>query len=95
MTEHLCEKKNTYKTNKIKKLKSIGKEIDFKILLPLIKQTVRKIESSKPSEVQTGPAIREDYGSIEKHLVTLKNEAPEFLDLYQLMTNMIIQSKNK
>ncbi len=73
----------------------IRSEIDFKILLPLIKQTVRKIESSKPSEVQTGPAIREDYGSIEKHLVTLKNEAPEFLDLYRLMTNMIIQSKNK
>jgi predicted short-subunit dehydrogenase-like oxidoreductase (DUF2520 family) len=73
----------------------IRSEIDFKILLPLIKQTVRKIESSKPSEVQTGPAIREDHGTIQKHLESLKKEAPEYLDLYQLMTNMIIQSKNK
>ena len=73
----------------------IRSEVDFKILLPLIKQTVRKIELSKPSEAQTGPAIREDYGTIENHLETLKKEAPEYLNLYQLMTNMIIQSKNK
>ena len=42
--------------------------------------------------MQTGPAIRDDQNTIEKHLDFL-NEYPAFQDLYQQLTNSIQQNK--
>ncbi len=53
---------------------TIGKEIAFKagfsfeILTPLIKETISKALDSGPENSQTGPAVRHDQNTIEKHL---------------------------
>ncbi len=64
--------------------------IDFSILLPLIKQTITKLENNKPRAVQTGPAIRKDMTVINKHLNKIEN--PETKQLYSLITKSIINT---
>lgn len=65
--------------------------IDFSLLLPLIRQTVKKIEKHAPKNVQTGPAKRNDKKIIESHLQTLEKNQQE---LYKLITNSIISNND-
>jgi len=68
-----------------------GKKPDIKILLPLIKQTVRNLENNSPSENQTGPAIRGDKKTIKNHLKMLKNKKTEKA-IYKILTRSIQDS---
>jgi predicted short-subunit dehydrogenase-like oxidoreductase (DUF2520 family) len=45
--------------------------LDFKLLHPLIDETVLKIKSMHPKDAQTGPAKRKDMTTIRKHLALL------------------------
>ena len=63
--------------------------IDFKILLPLIKKTITNLEKENPRQVQTGPAKRKDIAVIQEHLDTIKEE--EIRDLYQKISAHIIK----
>ena len=65
------------------------KNIDFKILLPLIRQTITNLERNRPKEVQTGPAKRKDTVIIQEHIATIKEK--EIKELYQKITNNIIK----
>ncbi|VBB43401.1 conserved hypothetical protein [uncultured Paludibacter sp.] len=65
--------------------------LDYKILLPLIKETADKLNYLTPKQAQTGPAIRKDYKTIEKHLKLLKN-TPELKEIYALITNSVINT---
>jgi predicted short-subunit dehydrogenase-like oxidoreductase (DUF2520 family) len=61
--------------------------IPFEILQPLIKETVEKIQSLSPSEAQTGPAVRNDQKTIEKHIDFLTNENQK--EIYKILTKSI------
>lgn len=52
---------------------SQSEKFKFDLLLPLIQQTVKKLEKLSPRDAQTGPAKRGDDEVIEKHLSLLKN----------------------
>ena len=42
---------------------------------------------------QTGPAVRKDFKTIEKHLAILsKNRKKKYIDVYNLITKNIISS---
>lgn len=75
---------------------SIGNDIclehnvPFEILHPLIQETAQKIMKTKPEQVQTGPAIRNDSKTIERHLNILTNTSQQ--DIYKTLTEAI-QSK--
>ncbi len=69
-----------------------NENLNFKMLLPLIRQTVRKIEQNKPIRMQTGPAARKDFGTIKSHLEWLKQHNPKYTRLYELLSNSIIES---
>ncbi|MDQ3048561.1 MAG: F420-dependent NADP oxidoreductase [Bacteroidota bacterium] len=69
-------------------------QLSFNLLTPLIEETVQKLRSGTPDEMQTGPAIRQDKKVIKKHLELLKKEKSA-LAIYQLMTKSIGKSKNK
>ena len=60
----------------------------FHLLLPLIKQTAKKIKTNKPSDVQTGPAKRGDEKTIKKHLQVLEKYS-EQKKVYELFTSLI------
>ena len=54
-------------------------------------QTVDKLEKLSPSEAQSGPAARNDNKIIEDHLDILKNDNPEFYEIYRLISIQIKQ----
>jgi predicted short-subunit dehydrogenase-like oxidoreductase (DUF2520 family) len=61
--------------------------IPFEILQPLIEETAKKIKSLSPSEAQTGPAVRNDQKTIEKHIDFLTNENQK--EIYKILTKSI------
>ena len=65
--------------------------VDFNLLHPLIRQTIKKIEKHSPKSVQTGPAKRNDKKIIESHLQSLEKNQQE---LYKLITNSIIKNND-
>jgi uncharacterized pyridoxamine 5'-phosphate oxidase family protein len=55
----------------------------------LIDETIQRLKSHSPSAVQTGPAVREDYVTIEKHKKVLENY-PELSNIYNMLTGSIM-----
>ncbi|MGP8216065.1 MAG: Rossmann-like and DUF2520 domain-containing protein [Bacteroidia bacterium] len=70
-----------------------GADIPFDVLLPLIHETVNKLQDGNPAKNQTGPAIRNDVKTIKKHRKMLKDN-PQYLKLYKLLTQSIRLNKN-
>ncbi|MDB5253313.1 MAG: hypothetical protein JWP27_2482 [Flaviaesturariibacter sp.] len=62
--------------------------IPFSLLVPLIQETAMRLEEMAPSDAQTGPAIRRDQATIEKHLALLKDDA-RLREVYVMMTKSI------
>ncbi len=58
------------------------------MLLPLIKESIHKLNYISPALAQTGPAIRHDKITIEKHLKMLDNDESLKL-IYELLTKNI------
>lgn len=66
--------------------------IDFRQLLPLIEETVDRLKTNSAADTLTGPAIRSDQPTIQKHLEILKDH-PHLQKIYQVMTESIQQAK--
>lgn len=67
-------------------------KIDFKLLLPLIEETASRLNEISPSKAQTGPAVRNDRATIEKHLGMLE-QYPQMKQIYQLFSESIYNSQ--
>lgn len=65
-----------------------SKNISFKVLHPLIQETVLKVMNMKPQNAQTGPAMRFDQNVISAHLNAL-GSFPEFRELYRSISESI------
>lgn len=63
---------------------------DLSLLMPLIEETVNRLHTYQPNQVQTGPAIRKDSATIQKHLDLLA-DYPDLCELYEVMTRLIQQ----
>ncbi|RRO12487.1 Rossmann-like and DUF2520 domain-containing protein [Flavobacteriaceae bacterium 14752] len=66
------------------------KNLPFDILKPLIKETADKINFKTPNQAQTGPAIRHDQTTINRHIQQLDN--PNYQEIYRYLTNSIQKS---
>jgi predicted short-subunit dehydrogenase-like oxidoreductase (DUF2520 family) len=66
--------------------------LDFKQLIPLIEETALRIKDISPKQAQTGPAIRHDKETIQKHIELLK-DYPQLKNIYLLLTESIQQIK--
>ena len=62
--------------------------LDFRLLVPLIQETSNRLNHNFPAHSQTGPAIRKDVNTLNKHL-SLLNTHPHLKDLYELFTKSI------
>ena len=65
------------------------KDIVFSLLHPLIKETAVKIRDVNPYQAQTGPALRKEISTINKHLELL-DKYSEYKEIYNLLTRQII-----
>ncbi len=63
--------------------------LDFSLLEPLIRETMNKAVERGPEESQTGPALRYDLNTIEKHL-DLLSFSPELAKLYRELSESIM-----
>lgn len=68
-------------------------QVDFEILKPLIEETANKINKLSPKEAQTGPAKREDFNTIERHLQFISDENQK--NIYQMLTQSILSNGKK
>ena len=64
-------------------------KIDFNILKPLILETAHRIETASPMDLQTGPAVRKDVQTLDKHLKILSNY-PKLKTTYLRITDSIM-----
>jgi predicted short-subunit dehydrogenase-like oxidoreductase (DUF2520 family) len=62
--------------------------IDFSIMLPLIRETVSRLDALTPRQSQTGPAIRNDTETIKRHLALL-DTYPDVKKIYEAITESI------
>ena len=61
---------------------------DFNMLLPLIRETADRLSKIPPGDAQTGPAIRGDEATIERHLELISNYK-DIKEVYALFTRQI------
>ena len=63
--------------------------LDFDLLRPLIAETAFKIQLNDPAEMQTGPAVREDFNILDKQKTLLAHDA-SVLELFEKISQSII-----
>lgn len=63
--------------------------LHFDLLRPLILQTAERVMAHSPASVQTGPAVRKDLVTIEKHLEWL-HQHPYLKEIYLLLSGSIM-----
>jgi predicted short-subunit dehydrogenase-like oxidoreductase (DUF2520 family) len=64
--------------------------ISFHILLPMIREVANRLYNYSANEVQTGPAIRNDVTTIQKHMALLQSYKVQ-QSVYQFLTDSIHQ----
>ncbi|MEM9848823.1 MAG: Rossmann-like and DUF2520 domain-containing protein, partial [Bacteroidota bacterium] len=63
-------------------------EVPFDLLRPLILETANKVQAHPPAQMQTGPAIRADETTMQKHLALLKDNT-NWQQLYEALSEAI------
>ncbi|MEO6731117.1 MAG: Rossmann-like and DUF2520 domain-containing protein [Ferruginibacter sp.] len=63
--------------------------LNFKMLQPLIEETALRLRYYSPADMQTGPALRKDISTLDKHLRILSSH-PELKKVYLRMTDSIM-----
>jgi predicted short-subunit dehydrogenase-like oxidoreductase (DUF2520 family) len=63
-------------------------ELPTDLLQPLLRETIDKLDDLSPEQAQTGPAIRDDQATIDRHLAILE-PYPEWREVYRLLSEKI------
>ncbi|MEL7220745.1 MAG: DUF2520 domain-containing protein [Bacteroidota bacterium] len=69
-------------------------QLPAEILHPLLVETVAKLEDLSAKDAQTGPAIRGDQPTIERHLTLLETQS-EWRAIYQLLSDSIQHDRKR
>ena len=69
---------------------SAENNIEFSLLYNLILETAKRATQFSPSKIQTGPAVRNDFITIEKHLKQIQNTDKQ---IYELLTEILRNKK--
>jgi predicted short-subunit dehydrogenase-like oxidoreductase (DUF2520 family) len=68
-----------------------SKKQSFQLLVPLIHETVAKLDSLPPVKAQTGPAKRKDKRIIDLHKKMLKTNHPEYVKMYDYFSSYLLK----
>ena len=66
-----------------------AERLDFALLKPLIAETLSKSLEIGPDQSQTGPAVRGDVETLERHMQYL-HRSPDLADIYQKLSQHIL-----
>lgn len=64
------------------------KDLPFELLHPLMEETLAKALQDSPARMQTGPAMRGDVVTVQRHLGLL-SEHPEWREIYRTLSENI------
>ncbi len=64
-----------------------GTDVDFRLFLPLIEETARKVTEMSPRDAQTGPMVRYDTKIMESQLSLIPDERTR--EIYRLMAESV------
>lgn len=67
-----------------------NEHVSFQILQPLIAEVGSRLQKHHAADMQTGPAVRKDFSTIEKHIELLKNY-PDLQEVYSFMSKKIME----
>lgn len=69
--------------------------LDFGVLKPLVRETAEKaLDAASPADVQTGPAVRHDLTTQERHLQLLGDDA-QLKEIYTTISQHIWETSRK
>lgn len=69
-----------------------SQNLSLDLLRPLMAQSAENVQQFSPSKLQTGPAARKDFFTIEAHLKLLSSDE-EMTKVYRIITESILRSK--
>lgn len=67
-------------------------QLNFELLIPLLQETSKKLQSISPYDAQTGPARRGDVFVLEQHKQLLEGYS---LEIYELLSKSILDTYKK
>ncbi len=68
--------------------------IDRKIINPLVEETIEKLKTVPAKEAQTGPAVRKDVPTLQKHLDLLSSlKMNKEAEIYSVISDYIMNKK--
>lgn len=70
----------------------LAHNLDFNLLRPLIARSAENIAHHSPAQLQTGPAARKDFFTIEAHLNLLQDEV-QMTQIYRVLTESILRGQ--
>ena len=69
--------------------------LDFGVLKPLVRETAEKaLDAASPADVQTGPAVRHDLATQERHLRLLGDDM-QLKEIYTTISQHIWETSRK
>lgn len=71
-----------------------SRDLRFELLKPLINETLRKAYQGDPAKAQTGPAVRDDKLTMDKHIKMLEKK-PHLQKIYTFTSRSIRSAKEK
>ncbi len=71
---------------------ALEKHVDFKLLVPLMRETTAKASEMSPAKAQTGPAVRQNEKVMKKHMEMLKDN-PRLQEMYRVISESIREIK--
>ena len=63
----------------------LNRDDSIRAFWPLVMGTIKNIETSGTVQALTGPISRGDIGTIKKHILSLRNKKPIFLEIYKAL----------
>ncbi len=70
--------------------------LDFGLLLPMIQSSAFKLTAGmSPAEIQSGPAVRGDISTQNRHLALLHEAYPEYEKTYKILSRLIWETLRK
>lgn len=70
-----------------------SQDLSLDLLRPLMEQSAQNVQQLSPIGLQTGPAVRKDFYTIDEHLKLLE-ATPEWNKVYAAITESILKAKN-
>lgn len=66
-----------------------AQQVPFELLQPLMQETANRLTNTDPKQWQTGPAARQDSGTIAKHMALLQTQDENMAKLYEYLSQQV------